>query len=548
MKPARWSVATMFALAMFVVAPPILVAALQSTTLTQALAFGLLLVASTALLLALPGLAWIAWVQAVLTPFAVFWVGFVWLVGDAPHLATLEVLWRTPVAEVLTWLEGRWWVVPLAVATSVISIGIALKVQKSFAAADLARTTRRAGLAVGLLCVMAVLVWHALAGAASGQQDDAVDTASRASWPAGAVRAILALSVDLANPSRRSERSAVSDPVRPVGFVPLITDAAKPGMLVVFVIGESQRADVLSPGRRPDLAPGLRKRLDAGSLVELTDVVSASNLTTYSVPAMLTGTPSSQLLSGVHGRPSGLGYFKRAGFFTAWISNQADDLFAEEGWDLASFPSSSRYVPHDDVLLSKLRQLLNFGGTHKAVVLHMMGSHFDYERRYPATFRPLPAASLPRPAYVRQNYENSVAYSADVLERVLQISLAASYPAVVIFSSDHGENLLDDERQLIWHGSAVPPSRHEFEPAAWIAWNEEWARGFPELAARVRGIGNRALSHEHLLGVWLAVGGLLAADGRRLPSVLDIPSEDLPSPGARVVFYVGKTARLDELK
>jgi glucan phosphoethanolaminetransferase (alkaline phosphatase superfamily) len=548
MNSAGLQLAVRAALILLVAAPALVTSALLSSTPAEGVAYGLLFVASTALFFSLPTLRWTAWVSALLAPLAIFWVGFAWLLGDAPHISTLHVLWSTPLPEVLTWLEGRRSLVAAAIALSGLPVGLALVMQKLTEASDYSRSARRACLAIGLSCVAVVFVWHFLAQALARQQDDAVEIAARSAWPSGVFRAGFDLAAGLFDPSRSEGKSAVTDPARPLPFVPRIADGAQAGMLVVFVIGESHRADVLSPTTRPDLAPGLRKLADAGQLVEFTDVVSASNLTTYSVPAMLTGTSSAQLLSGVHGKPSGLGYFKGAGFFAAWISNQADDLFNELGWDVASYPSSDRYVAHDEVLLSKLRQLLGLGHAHKSFVLHMMGSHFDYERRYPASFRSLPAANVPRPAYVRQNYENSVAYSADVLDRILLASLAVPEPAVVIFSSDHGENLMDDERGLIWHGGTIPPSRYEFSSATWIAWNKAWADAFPHLVTRLREIAHEPLSHEHLLGIWLTTGGLLGHDGRPIASIMNGALHELPRPGDRTVFFVGKSARFADLR
>jgi len=151
-------------------------------------------------------------------------------------------------------------------------------------------------------------------------------------------------------------------------------------------------------------------------------------------------------------------------------------------------------------------------------------------------------------ACVWENYENSVAYSADVLERILQASLATPEPAVVIFSSDHGENLMDDERRLIWHGSGTVPSRHEFSSATWIAWNDAWAAAFANLVTRVREISHQPISHEHLLGIWLTAGGLVGRDGRELPSILNGARPDLRGPIDRMVFYSGKLARFADLR
>ncbi len=100
--------------------------------------------------------------------------------------------------------------------------------------------------------------------------------------------------------------------------------------------------------------------------------------------------------------PSGLARLKAAGFKTAWISNQDLTVFKENGHDYVwvGATPTTRYR-HDDVMLPIVEAFAApligpddaMNQAPRGIVMHMLGSHFEYAERYPSKrFDPEPAS------------------------------------------------------------------------------------------------------------------------------------------------------------
>lgn len=221
--------------------------------------------------------------------------------------------------------------------------------------------------------------------------------------------------------------------------------------IVVLVVGESSSRTAWHLFNPKEVAttPRLESRLAGGGLYPLSNVAAQTVSTRQAVPSMLTPQP----LIWPDGKPnpratqSIVSLVSRAGYSSAWFSNQAaigryDGIiaaYADEA-DVQAFLNPSSFFEqgtYDDVLLPILRRHLA-DHAKSFVVLHMMGSHFKFEHRYPPGFGLFPEAQSPDEAY-----KNSIAYTDTILDGVINILARDGRSAAMVYVSDHGQGMPD---------------------------------------------------------------------------------------------------------
>src|SRR5690606_32736690 len=96
------------------------------------------------------------------------------------------------------------------------------------------------------------------------------------------------------------------------------------------------------------------------------------------------------------------------------------------------------------------------------IVLHTMGSHFNYAHRYPDdydVFQPslmsLKAANLHDRAqkeHLNNSYDNSVVYTDWIIDSLIALLDAEGAMSYLFYIADHGENLFDGDCDKSGHG------------------------------------------------------------------------------------------------
>lgn len=223
--------------------------------------------------------------------------------------------------------------------------------------------------------------------------------------------------------------------------------AGQPLDTVVLVIGESSRADRWSLGgySRPT-NPLLGKR---ANLIFFSNAVSLSTATRFAVPAIVSRRPilraDGQFQQKIE--PSIVAAFGEAGYRTAWFSTQAPSGF----WDGSSafyaqdaqvvrFVNLST-VEHDEALLGPFKDFVDQGGGPAMIVLHTLGSHFQYTKRYPPAFARFGSDAGEQPVSSGDAYDNSILYTDYFLDSVMRHLESRGRRAVVFYISDHGEDV-----------------------------------------------------------------------------------------------------------
>ena len=235
----------------------------------------------------------------------------------------------------------------------------------------------------------------------------------------------------------------------------------------VLVIGEAGRRDrwQITAHQR-----ATNPRLSVQpNLVALTDVVSPWTWTDASIPVIVSRKSATER-SRLFPEKSVVSLFKEAGFHTVWMSNQARQSPTSPIGLPAAEADEVRYLnvaandifgraPYDEVLISALRDVLTRPYARQFVIIHLLGSHDSYEKRYPKNFgrwQPSANALLGEPeAHLKlsNSYDNSVLYSDYVVSSFIELLRQQNLLGGLYFVSDHGESLLDGECSQTGHGN-----------------------------------------------------------------------------------------------
>ena len=285
-------------------------------------------------------------------------------------------------------------------------------------------------------------------------------------------------------------------------------DAEAPEVYVM-VVGETARAHNFSLyGYLRDTNPLLSK---TPGIIAFPDATTQSNTTHKSVPMLLSAASAEDFERLFHEKGI-LAAFKEAGFHTVFISNQQPnhsfiDFLGEQADEhyFLETEDASQGNHYDEDLLQKLDEILSEADASSSahyryrklfVVLHTYGSHFNYQERYPrsfAYFKP-DSRSEAKPEN-RQDllnaYDNTIRYTDYILhgiverlqnwEKVQAKALAKTQAktdgvycqptSAMLYTSDHGENIFDDDRRLFLHAA---PKASDYElHVPFIIWTSE---------------------------------------------------------------------------
>lgn len=255
--------------------------------------------------------------------------------------------------------------------------------------------------------------------------------------------------------------------------------------IYVLVIGETSRAinwELFGYDRPTN--PRLSTR---DNIIKFPRAVSQSNTTHKCVPMMLTHTTPLSFDSIMY-RKSIITAFKEVGYTTAAFSNQAKNhsytqYFSEEADDVEYLEGDKHY---DHNLVELLRDNLEKNkGKKQFIILHTYGSHFNYKERYPDSlsyFKPDEAsqANIKHRSELLNAYDNATRYTDGVIDDVINLLDATNTKAVMIYTSDHGEDIFDDERERFLHASPISTYYQLHVPM--LAWtSEEYDVAYPEI-------------------------------------------------------------------
>ena len=308
----------------------------------------------------------------------------------------------------------------------------------------------------------------------------------------------------------------------------------------VMVVGETARAHNFSLYGYPrNTNPLLSK---TPGIKAFPNVTTQSNTTHKSVPMLLSAASAEDFERLFHEKGI-LAAFKEAGFHTVFISNQLPnhsfiDFLGEQADEhyFLKKEDASQGNHYDEDLLQKLDEILPLADASSSahyhyryrklfVVLHSYGSHFNYQERYPRSFAYFkPDSRSEAKSENRRDllnaYDNTIRYTDYILHGIIerlqkwegvQTKTDGVYDqptSAMLYTSDHGENIFDDERCLFLHAA---PKASDYElHVPFIIWTSEgFSKQYPDI---LKALGeNRSKQVQSSLSAFhtmLGIGGI----------------------------------------
>jgi glucan phosphoethanolaminetransferase (alkaline phosphatase superfamily) len=317
--------------------------------------------------------------------------------------------------------------------------------------------------------------------------------------------------------------------------------AAAGPRVTVLLVGESVRADFM----RECGGPASVRAVHAGGLVAC-DMTAGADATHASVPLLV-----SREWPGHATRVSDDASFQHAlaetGFHTWWFGSQEGSI----AWPDAA---TQAFVadPDPDRLLPLLEGALDSSDTASSIVLHTYGAHTPYCQRFHT--RQAPAAvgcplSLDGPtradiAQWRIAYAHAVDASVDFLNRVIDRLERAPGEVFLVYTPDHGDNLLDDDRELFGHALRHPTVWDSHVPAVFWA-NAAWKAAHPAQWAQLQANVQAPLMHADVVPTLLGAAQVRYQDTQR-PAV-DLLAHAVPQRRRVVQSALGAAVAWDAL-
>ena len=259
--------------------------------------------------------------------------------------------------------------------------------------------------------------------------------------------------------------------------------------IYVYIIGEASRAANWSLyGYERETNQYLKRRDD---IYLFKNVITQSNTTHKSVPLFLSSVATDQHRDLFY-RKGLAALFNEAGFRTYFLSNQSPqgamvDHLAKEANEVVYIGAPR----HDMQLLRMMRRIIETDDNNDLLfILHCYGSHFSYHQRYPrefAVYQPdNDVAIQPQNAdMIRNAYDNSISYTDYFLNSTIDYLDALGVCSTLIYCSDHGEDIFDDERGRFLHASPTVTYYQLHVPC--LAWfSDKYAQLYPEKTAAAK--------------------------------------------------------------
>lgn len=290
---------------------------------------------------------------------------------------------------------------------------------------------------------------------------------------------------------------------------------------LVIIIGESaSRSHHSIYGHDLNTTPRLGAIKD--EILVFNDVTAPYSTTSESMKMFLTFKNYTTHTQEWYEYPSLPSIYRKLGYRTYWLSNQersgffggCEDYFSNK-CDSSAFvgmlySGDNLQEKFDEALLPELSKAMNHKGK-KVVVLHIMGSHGEYYRRYPKEFAQFTEKDINDKGRdylnnakkkVIAEYENSILYSDYIVANVIDtLKKYNSQKNMVLYFSDHAEEVYE-KRDFIGHSVG-------FVEVPFIIWTNDSMRA--ELGDKYNAMAqsiDKPIATEHLLDFLLDISGI----------------------------------------
>lgn len=289
---------------------------------------------------------------------------------------------------------------------------------------------------------------------------------------------------------------------------------------VCLIIGESASRGHLSIYGYPlNTSPRMQTKRD--SLFIFTDATASSNSTVHNIQRLLSFMTDDESEKEWYEFPFLIDMYKNLGYKAWWLSNQERTGI----WSNCSAPmvmnadvvvykhessEDNLFTTYDGGLLPDVEKALKDDAEYKFVGMHLTGSHTLYRTRYPDAFNYFNADSVLKhfqkpwlnqdKAQTVAEYDNSIRYTDFVVDSVINMVSQTKRPTLMLYVSDHGENVYDDRDFL---GRDEKRVNVPFI----IYLNSRFRQLYPDVTATIAASTHKAISTGDIIYMLMTVTG-----------------------------------------
>ncbi len=252
-------------------------------------------------------------------------------------------------------------------------------------------------------------------------------------------------------------------PLKSIGLDAKISSTDAYRELIIFVVGETARADHFALNGYPRPTNPL---LSQQQVISFSNVWACGTSTAVSVPCLFSIYGRDDYdPEQAHATENVLDILQRVGVNVLWLDNNSDSKGVAERVPYESYKTPDKNPMCDsecrDVgMLSHLQAYINAHPKGDIfIVLHQMGNHGPaYFKRYPPQFEKFtPTCQTNQleqctPEQINNSFDNAILYTDYFLNKTIELLKKNSqqFEAILFYISDHGESL--GENGLYLHG------------------------------------------------------------------------------------------------
>ncbi len=310
-----------------------------------------------------------------------------------------------------------------------------------------------------------------------------------------------------------------STALKPIALDAQIVSDNKYRKLIVFVVGETARADHFSlNGYNRKTNPLLEKE----NILNFDNVWSCGTSTAHSVPCMFSvyGRSDFSKIKGVS-TENILDLLKRVGVNVLWLDNNSSskgvaDRIGEIDYKSSSINPICDIECRDEGMLANLQSYINSHPTGDIfIVLHQMGNHGPaYFKRYPKAFEkftPICETNQLEQCTKKEiinTYDNALLYTDYFLSQTIKLLKTNDnqFETALLYVSDHGESL--GENNLYLHGLPYMIAPDEQIHVPMIMWFGNHFEKNEINIEQLKQKSHKKLSHDNIFHTLLGLMGI----------------------------------------
>ena len=280
----------------------------------------------------------------------------------------------------------------------------------------------------------------------------------------------------------------------------------------VLVIGESTARERLSLyGHARQTNPQLSAIKN--ELLLYTDVAAVIPYTIESLSTTLSLADPENLKEVFH-KMNIITLMRKVGFKSFWITNQQtltkrntllsalSDLTDEQTYLNNNRRQNS--ASYDDAVLAPFIAALKDPSPKKLIVVHLLGTHFNYLYRYPESAtvfhgQPVPSrfATTTEQMEHYNHYDNAVLFNDGVVRSLIEAYRATDPYGFLLYFSDHGEEVFDN---IPWNGRSMSNPTPNMYDIPFMLWPSPKWSATRDIAALRATVGRPASQRDFLHG------------------------------------------------